>query len=103
MDGVLPELWTEIRLEQSMKKGFVIEGKTLNVNLLLDYAKKNKLSPEEMSVKMKMGHMYLRNRRNENKKGIFREAYTGIVENAIEASGFKYDELVMDMPEGRTI
>ena len=82
-----------------MKQGFVIEGKTLNIDLLLNYAKENKLSPEEMSKKMKMGKLYLRNRKNENKKGLYREAYTEIVEKAIEASGFNYNELVIDIPE----
>ena len=86
---------------EEVKQGFVIEGKTLNVNLLLEYAEKHKISPEEVSVKMKMSRTYLRNRRNENKNGIYREACTGVVEKAMDAFGFNYDELVIDMPEVR--
>lgn len=84
-----------------MKIGFMIDGKALNVDMLLKYAKEKKMSPEEMSLKMNMGKMYLRNRKNENKKGIYREVCTGVIERAMEAFGFSYDELVVDMPEVR--
>lgn len=83
-----------------MKKGFMIDGKTLNIDLLLEYAKAKKMTPEEASVKMQMGKMYLRNRKNENKKGIYRETCTGVVESAMEAFGLNYNDLVIDLPEG---
>lgn len=82
-----------------MKLGFIIEGKTLNVDLILRIAKDWHISPEEMSKKMGMGRMYLRNRRNENKKGIYREAGEVIVERAMNAFNLTYDEVLIDIPK----
>ena len=86
-----------------MKNGFEIEGKMLNIDLLLKIAKENGISPENMSKKMGMGHMYLRNRKNENKHGIYRTAYTGIVELAMNAFNLPYDSLVIDIPSRRGV
>lgn len=82
-----------------MKLGFIIEGKTLNVDLLLNMAKEQHISPEEMSLRMGMGKMYLRNRRNENKKGLYREAGEVIVERAMKAFNLTYDEVLIDIPK----
>lgn len=88
-----------------MKQGFVIEGKMLNIDLLLKIAEAKHISPEHMSRMMGMGHMYLRNRRNENKHGIYREAKSEIVKRAMNAFDLPYDVLVIDIPsaEGKAV
>lgn len=82
-----------------MKLGFIIEGKTLNVDLLLNMAKAQGISPEEMSLRMGMGKLYLRNRHNENKKGLYREAGEIIVERAMKAFDLSYEEVLVDIPK----
>lgn len=62
-------------------------------------AKEQRISPEEMSLKMGMGRMYLRNRRNENKKGLYREAGEIIVERAMKAFDLSYEEVLVDIPK----
>lgn len=90
-----------------MKKGFIIEGKTININLLMNMARKERISPEELSIRIGLGKSYLRNRRNENRKGIYREACSDIVEIIHGMFDISYDDLLLDMPkncieEGRT-
>jgi hypothetical protein len=85
-----------------MKQGFVIEGKMLNIDLLLKIADRKHASPEDMSKMMGMSATYLRNRRNENKHGIYREAQSEVVKRAMEAFDLPYEVLLIDIPaEGR--
>lgn len=81
-----------------MKLGWRIDGKTIDIDLVVKEAEYRQLSPEEASIKMGMGKMYLRNRRNENKNNIYRVAYSGVVDKVSKFLGVSKEEILIDIP-----
>lgn len=79
--------------------GYRIENKILNIPLLVEIADKRKMSLEDLSIMIGCSRPYLRNRKNEIKRGLYRECCSEIVKAAMKVLDLSYDDLVIDIPK----